>query len=261
MSDRKTGNSRTLIAAIIVVIILLSGIIFAVGNKDDNKGDKTAKTAPKSEQKDESEDKNDGEVEGVTIVTPGNTEWTETSTPKKVASVNTASQTPTPAQPQNQQPAQPQNPTNPSVVPQEPAEEPDEEPEEEYIIVTAGGASESYTFETTDGSLVKWYSCNEAVVQSDEQLPDKSAYKVYFVIESAQLGETGLVPASSVTFHVRATADATPGLLEYDGVSDVMITESLAFCLADENNEIIEVIQVPVMVLPAEEEILEVEAV
>jgi hypothetical protein len=145
----------------------------------------------------------------------------------------------------------PQNPPTPPA--QQPVAPPVEEPTEGSVVVIAGGASESITLATDDGSLVRWYSCNLGAVMSDDQLPDKPAFKVYLVMESAVIDENGLVPASSVTFHVRATADAPLGLLEYTG-GDPMVSLSLAFCLADENHNPVQVFQIPVMVVAPTEQ-------
>jgi hypothetical protein len=250
MSDQKTAstsNRRKLIVAIIAILLLVGGIAYATGNngKDDKKDTKTTQNEKKDDKK--SEENKNGEVEGATVVTPGNTEYTGQGSSKPaatVASVSTQNQPTTPT-PQTQQPA-PQTPVTPPT--EEPEQPPTEEPEEEYITVVAGGRSESFTFSTEDGSLVKWGSCNEGVVFSDEETPEKPGFQVYLVMEEG--GD--MTMTSSVTFHVRAKATATPGLylFETPGYEDFA---GLALCAFDENNNQLGVIDLPVTVLPSEE--------
>lgn len=210
MSDQRAGNRRKLIAAIIVILIILSGIVFAVGNKDgDNKEEnKTVKTEQK--QKIEQADEQSGEVAGAAVVPPVETPAPQTPAPasssKKRVATTASTSNPTP-QPQNT----PQIPPTNNIPP----EEPDEEQanscfalESDIIFVPVGGNSESFTLSTEDGSAVLWWSYSESLDTSDAGENVKPGFPVYVVIES---GYNYMAPTASITLHIHARDTAAPG--------------------------------------------------
>jgi hypothetical protein len=232
--------TRRQIVLVVVVLLVLLGAVTAFSLNNDKGYVSVAPTAKTSVK---------GEVKSATTTADEQSKPAAKPTASSDTSTNKTAVKPKAKKSAPKAPKQVVAPPHSTTPPAQPEDAPVEPPaEEDYITVVAGEASDSYQIETDDGTAVYWFSCNAGAVTSDDQLPEKPDFKVYLVMESAVIDENGLAPASSVTFHVRATADAAPGMLEHSD-DDYTGTTALAFCIADENYNIVQVLPIPVKVV------------
>ncbi|HTE21407.1 MAG TPA: hypothetical protein VK674_00010 [Candidatus Limnocylindria bacterium] len=214
MSERKFVTRRTVLLTVLAILLIISGIVFSVGSKDNKNvatgtSDHTqhASANQSEEAKVESatttdvDDPEDQTESGTTGTPPAQVASAATSTPKKKQPTTTAP-TATPEIPQNENP-----------VPEEeaPEEEPADEPEEELnmVFVPVSGSSDSFTLETTDGSVFRWFPACPATWNGETLPEDKPLADMYMVLEDPQVADGHV--GSSVSFHVRAQDFAIPG--------------------------------------------------
>ncbi len=253
MSERSNRNKKLTAALIILIIAILGAIAYAIGNSlgDNSHSTNKVATTQQPSKPEQGNTNSQPQVQGASTTTPSSDQAPvdNTPTPAPQPVVHTASTTPTPTTPTTNNPNT--TPTPPVTTPTDNTPAPTPTPTDPCaaadlteltfdsqdeifptIYVNPGERTNSYVIFTPDNSSALWYSMNEGVVTNDSQLPDKSGFKAYIVIESATDANLGGVVGKCIIFHVRATADAPAGPVDGSGPYG----DSFGFVTSDPTN-------------------------